>query len=531
MKRSGLAIGLAMMTLGSVVARADVPAEIGDGAAAYASIQLGELAQTLKRAGLEEMEGFIALKQQLGGINILDPGLLAPTGIDASAPVWASLFETSKIGDVYHHRLVVALKDSGLFSAFVGGVVASGQAPLVAADALSQKAGVIATAKLPDGGTAILRVSGTHAVVDGESRWDGKPVVATKLAAKYPLSPRKKFIPGGAAAKIVAEPGAMYTLLAYFDARRAPEAVAALHRVEAKRWLKQGGAEARKKLTAFEACKRELDASPSELADATLLLRSQPGEASLSLSWSAKRELWPSEPASLISDVDKLEGANALGWIDIARAMQVGKLVGTGVFSTRARVESAGTRCEPYFVATSLTRAWPNVLSAYVRADKKELTQAAGAFGQAAESLLKPGALRQLIGAVPPGPPETIKSTFVGALVLDPSLADLVKMLVGLLGEGASLSTAIDSTGDRLLAIGGSSQQAVNWMRSTLNATRARRLVEPIVSLQGNGGLARALLSPGAGLEKITARIAQATLTLGEANRNVELLLKLALRK
>src|SRR6185436_14033383 len=103
----------------------------------------------------------------IGGVE-LDPTLLSPLGLDVAAPIVVSLFDVQPGGKAYRHRAVATLRDPSLFRAFLGAVAASGQAPLERVDAGSAagRLGVLASAKLPDGATAIARISGEWLIID-----------------------------------------------------------------------------------------------------------------------------------------------------------------------------------------------------------------------------------------------------------------------------------------------------------------------------------------------------------------------------
>src|SRR5581483_11761589 len=173
-------------------ARADAFDLLAEGAPAYAAVRPVALIGALKRLGVDELPEVKRLKSQLGGLDPLDPALLAPSGPDVAAPLAGSLFETLPGGRV-HHRVVATLRDKMLFAAFLMGLAGSGKVALEAVDASSPlgKLGVTTTAKLP-GLVAILRLQGDTAIVDAfESKQPSAPL---EIARKVPLQPKKPFV-------------------------------------------------------------------------------------------------------------------------------------------------------------------------------------------------------------------------------------------------------------------------------------------------------------------------------------------------
>ena len=153
----------------------------------------------MKRLGVGELPEVKALRAQLGGLDVLDPTLLAPTGLDVAAPMVASIEPMA--GKRLHHRLVAQLRDANLLKAFLTGMAASGQVPVqaVAADSPLGKLGVIASLKLPDGLVAIARVQGQVLILDAINPEPGvKPATPDESRARSRSPSRSRSSPSAA---------------------------------------------------------------------------------------------------------------------------------------------------------------------------------------------------------------------------------------------------------------------------------------------------------------------------------------------
>src|SRR5262249_35728506 len=81
------------------------------------------------------------------------------------------------------------------------------------------RAGLLASATLPEGGLAIVRVAGDQLVIDATTPWEGKAPAPLELARRFPLAPAAPLPRAGArgARRILFGPGAAAV---YVDGRR-----------------------------------------------------------------------------------------------------------------------------------------------------------------------------------------------------------------------------------------------------------------------------------------------------------------------
>jgi len=458
-------------------ARADAFDLLAEGAPAYAAVRPVALIGALKRLGVDELPEVKRLKSQLGGLDPLDPALLAPSGLDVAAPLAGSFFETLPGGRV-HHRVVATLRDKMLFAAFLMGLAGSGKVALEAVDASSPlgKLGVTTTAKLP-GLVAILRLQGDTAIVDAfESKQPSAPL---EIARKVPLQPKKPFVAEKGARRLFAPDGAA---VAYVDGRRMTALLQALG-----------------EKPAAPNC-RDWSKAPATFDDIGLALAVEPDQIALELGWGTQSgaplgglKLAPLDDhavdAALLSRI-----APVMLAIYAASLQPYEKLPHPGAFASVKTLSRALDRCSAAAAASLIVRSWPNAIatlmaegnSTSVSAPSKltlggsNLTMALSVFGQ----------LRNVVIAVRDWSEKSAR--FAATSTFDPSAQQLLLSLLQLLDPEAESKTigshavklyrggadlglplvgALESLGERSVALTiADSEESLAWAFRTATA-------------------------------------------------------------
>jgi hypothetical protein len=135
---------------------------VSEGAPLYVSTRPVALLGALQKLGVTELPAVQRLRKSTGGIDPLNPLILAAPGIDVAAPLVASVLEPAGPG-LRHTRVVGLVRDRDTFNTFVFGVIASGQLKLTATKDI--KEGMAAGTPSPDL-TVLVRRSGDEAILD-----------------------------------------------------------------------------------------------------------------------------------------------------------------------------------------------------------------------------------------------------------------------------------------------------------------------------------------------------------------------------
>src|SRR5262249_48673509 len=145
------------------------------------------------------------IKQQAAGIDVFDPAILAPTGLDVASPIGVSVEFVGKAG-LTHARIAATLRDAGMFRTFLRALGAAGQVPVTAARPGSpeEKLGIIAMASPTPTMRLIARMAGDTLIVDGADAWEGKPPADAEIARRWPLDVAKPFAAGRGARRLFA---------------------------------------------------------------------------------------------------------------------------------------------------------------------------------------------------------------------------------------------------------------------------------------------------------------------------------------
>ena len=411
--------------------RADVFDRLPEGAPIYASLRPVAFVGALRRLGLNELPEVQKLKQQLGGIDPLDPALLAPVGIDVASPAAASLFEEIPKTRRYHHRLVVTIRDKMLFVAFIAGVAASSQLPLQLppADSPLAKAGVVVTATLPDGSSVIARVQGDLAIFDSIGAWEGKGPPPLEVLKKYPLDVKTPFQPGRGARRMFSPDAA---LVLYTDGRKLATLLEAVQGAPAKGEAKGG------KKGGAASCRAQWDAAPSSFDDVALALAVDPDGLKLSLAWGSQAgvplgglKFAPVDDRAL--DVGLLSRtAPAVLAIYAAGLAPFQSLKRGGVLESFSTLSGSVMRCGAPAWGHLLVRSWPQALGAMLSANSGKQ----GVDPSVAMMLATFGQLRNVVLALRDATPSSVRwalgSTF------DVGARPMLELLLGASSGGQS---------------------------------------------------------------------------------------------
>lgn len=417
---------LLALLLAAGVARADAFDRLSEGAPVYAALRPVALIGALKRLGVDELPEVKKLRAQLGGLDPLDPALLAPSGLDVAAPLAGSFFETLPGGRV-HHRVVGTVRDKMLFAAFLMGLAAGGKVALEAVDASSPlgKLGVTTTAKLP-GLVAILRLDGDAAIVDAFE--SPRPVAPIEIARKVPLQPKRPFVAEKGARRLFAPDGAA---VAYADGRRLTALLQALG-----------------EKPAAPNC-RDWAKAPATFDDVALALAVEPDRVALELAWGTQAgaplgglKYAPLDDnavdTALLSRI-----APVLLAVYAASLQPYEKLPHPGAFSSLKTLSRAVDRCSAAAAASLLVRSWPNAIATLMAEGETTSVSAPSKLSlggsQLSMALSMFGQLRNLVIAVRDWNEKTAR--FAATSTFDPSAQPVLSSLLQLLDPEAEAKT------------------------------------------------------------------------------------------
>jgi hypothetical protein len=442
------AAALAALLLAATPARADGLDRLADGAPFYLLARPMAVATALRRLGVGELDDFRQLKRQLGGVDPLDPALLAPTGLDVSAPV-AALGELVD-ASTFRLRVVAQLRDPSLFTTFLAAIAASGQAPMlrpVAPGSPAARQNVIASADFA-GGRALARVQGGELTVDVVGRTDGagrKPLDLVTLARRFPLGAKAPFHADGGGRRLLS-PDAALTL--YVDARRLGAVLEAIARNDAER---APSAERPRKLKQLARCRAEWEAAPTTFDDLALSLAADPAELRLTVAEGTRG----GAPLALrLSPVDDgaLDAAALARQAPAVVALYLGSLAPFRALRRGPPLRSVdeldafSRRCGEGFMAGAALRAWPQLVGAALDAGGQ--AQA----GPLSSLLAAGGGLRNLVFALRKlGPPS---SAFTVAATFDAAVRPMIDTALMLFGGGAGRPTTLGRCAPTLYEVG-----------------------------------------------------------------------------
>jgi hypothetical protein len=446
------------MVLAAGVAHAEGFERLSEGAPAYAAVRPLSLSAALKRLGVDQMPEIQSLKQQLGGIDPLEPALLAPTGLDVAAPLVASVFETASPKPLmHHHRVVAQLRDPAMFSVFLAGVAASKQAPVtaVSADSPLGKLGVIASVESTEV-NAVVRLASNEAIIDAVSPEDGKGMPPIAIARRWPVAVKTAFKAERGARRMFS-PDAGVVL--YVDGRKLLPLLDSLDKNN--RGLKNGS-----------PCRATWSKAPTTFDDVALALAIDPDGLTFSAAWGTQAGV-PLGGLKFKTIDDRAFDVELLG--RTAPAMMAAYAASLKPFEALKRgapmnssdtlVQSA-MRCGAPAWGTLAVRAWPNAIGALLSGAKsgssKPLAPSPGAM------LSTFGNLRTVVLALRDANAQGIKWA-LGA-TLDASAKTMIETL---------LTVAAAGKGSTTLALGGRSP---NVYRIEIEGQPASAAVESLAA-------------------------------------------------
>jgi hypothetical protein len=426
-------------------AHADALDRVGEGASLYGEVRPVALAGALKRLGVDQLPAVQRVKQQVGGIDILDPAILAPTGLDVASPIGVSIDFSSQAG-VTHARIAATLRDASLFRAFLGAIAAGGQLPIHAAEAGSaeEKAGIIATASTTPTLTAIARVSGELLIIDGVDVWSGKALAAAEVARRYSLAVAKPFQPGRGARRLFASDTAVAL---YADGRHFTELFEAVYRQDLEDKLKAAKASQRpsikqKGLATMKKCVTEWSRSPATFDDLGLALSADPREVRLTLGWGTQGEpalgglrFNPVDDGGVDADFLSRQAA-VVASLFAASATPFTGLKHTGIYTSMASVGDFTKRCGDQMNIGIVLRGWPLVAAAGLAdLNKPSTKQSTGLDLGAALNMF--GQLRNVVLMVRDATSPQ-QAQFAIAATFDQPARTLIETLLSAFGSGAT---------------------------------------------------------------------------------------------
>jgi hypothetical protein len=372
------------------VARADAFDRVGEGASLYGEMRPVALAGALKRLGVDQLPAVQRIKQQVGGIDVLDPALLAPTGLDVASPIAASV-EFSPQGAVTHVRVVATLRDASVFRAFLGAVAGGGQLPLkpAAPDSPEAHAGILAVAAPSEELSAIARIEGDALIVDAVDVWGGHALAATEIARRFSTGVTKAFAPGRGARRLFASDTAVAL---YADGRRFSEVFEAIYRQDLEDDLKntpkpQRAALRQKRTLKFKKCIADWAHSPSTFDDVGLALAADPREVRFTLGWGTQGDPPLGGLRFAPRDYEGVDyefwarQAPVAGALFAASSSPFAALRRSGIYTSLTSLAEFGKRCGDQVNVGIAVRGWPLAAAAgLAQLDKPETKQASAGF-------------------------------------------------------------------------------------------------------------------------------------------------------
>jgi hypothetical protein len=401
---------------------ADTWARIGEGAPVYATFKPGAVLGVLKRIGVGDIPEVQSLTRVLGGADVFDPRILAPTGVDPDQPVVASFLEAAG-PKAYRYRIVVGLKDAGVFKTVLASV-ASGQTPLKMTEANTPKDPVAAASDKH--GALIVRIDGDVVIVDAVTVTGGKAPTSAELAKRWPLTPAKPVLLSRGARRALVDS----TIGVTVDGRKIPamiDAAAALGTA-------YDGDPLVKPATA--ACKATWSKAPTVFDDIAFTVTGT-DVLQLALVWGSTSgqlplKFKPVDDGGL--DVSQLALMSTVTLVDYDASLSpLSGLPRSGPYASEKALESATDKCGALGWANVLVRGWPTALATLIglaKESKDPIQMAAlNMVGKIRNVALS---LRDFQGDEP---------RWVAAATLDPQAQPTLTQLVALLGGGNGTPT------------------------------------------------------------------------------------------
>jgi hypothetical protein len=422
------------------VVRADAFDRVDEGAAIYGEVRPVALSGALKRLGVDQLPAVQRVRQQVGGIDILDPALLAPTGLDVASPIAVSL-EFSPVAGLTHARAVATLRDSAMFRTFLGAIAAAGQLPIKAAGDADAKLGIIAVGNTSESMTAIARIAGDSVILDAVDVWGGKALAAAEVARKYSVDVPKPFAAGRGARRLFASDTA---IAAYTDGRRFGELLEAIYRQDLEDDLKRTAKPKRaalkqQRLAKLKKCVAEWQKSPATFDDVGIALAADTREIRLTLGWGTQGEpalgglhFMPVDDGGVDFDFLSRQAPLVVG-LFAASAAPFTALKRGGIYQSVASLGDYGKRCGDQVNVGIAIRGWPLAVAAGLGELKKPSTTQSAGFDLT--SLLNAfGQLRNVILVVREVAQSAQSAQFAISATFDSAARTLLESLLQLFG-------------------------------------------------------------------------------------------------
>jgi hypothetical protein len=425
-KRAAIVVFAVVASLSTAAGAAEAPwAKIAEGAPVYAAARPAAVLTALKRFGVGELPEVKQIRQQMAGIDPLDPLVLSPTGIESNVPAVVSAMEPAGAGR-WHHRVVAALRDRSIFQSFLAGLGMTKQVPLVAVEPGSPlaAAGVLAWAPLGNKAIAVVRATESEAIVDVVNASDGKPPAAAEVVKRWPVAPKTTVrVERGARALFRSADAAV---VVYADGRALGPVLQLLDR------------KSRQNRAVAAQCLKELAKAPASFDDVGLALSVTPEEVRAELDWGS--QAGPQLGGLKLTPVDdrgydvELLGRQAAAMIALfaASAQPFQALKRGTTFASTASLQSTLDRCGAIAWGTVAVRSWPQAIGAV--AGKPPAPSGAGdTFNQAVQAF---GKLRNLVLVARDGADGVQSIRYMVGATLDAEAKPLIESLLAIAGQG-----------------------------------------------------------------------------------------------
>jgi hypothetical protein len=457
----------------SSVAHAQSLDKLPEGAPIYASLRPLAAIGLLKRLGAGDLPEVKQLSQSLGGMDVLNPGLLMPTGIDVAAPIVGMVEVLPK--RLGHARVIAPLRDPALFESFLGAVAASkqvGELVATAPDSPMGKLGIKAFMNAPNHALLIVRVVGSSAYLDYIE--PGAPTTRTMTGAemvkKLPTTVTKPFV-AEKGARALFSPDAAFVI--YADGHKLPSLVQQLDDKPIGK--------------ADEKCLKDWTGAPGAFDDVALSVGVDPDGLSASLAWGSRSavplgglKLKPIDDGAF--DVSVLKSAPAVLALYAATLSPFTSLKRSGPLASSTALTDGANKCGTAAMLTLFTRSWPQAIGALLSDGGKSgnpmQAQILAAFGSLRTVVLVMRDLthtsaRWAVGATLDPEAKSILEIFLGASSGGSAPAPLKvgkrsPMVYHLNLDGTAASAGVETlTGGMVSALIADSDESISWSLRT----------------------------------------------------------------
>lgn len=391
---------------------------IADGAPAYAVLRWGTLIDHVQRSGFTKSTAYEDFKKTSGNIDIFNPQIYAPTGIDINAPIVAQ----ADGGPLSHVRVVGRTTDKGLLVTIVSSMAEDKTSGITmqASSTPAGKAGVIASAKIA-AWTGIVRIEGDLVVVDLITGAAAKTMTPALIAQKFSVKPLKAFTASSGARSVL---GGDRVAALYIDGKK----VSQLHAM----WAQFVPAPAKQGGMTLQKCQLEASKMPVTFDDIAAGVTMVDKAPELELAWGASA----GQALKFTAVDDGIVNSARLRKESVAHLGIYGQLPAvfralktTGMPSVD-RIDQLIDQCPTTVAPTLLIRSWPHMVAAALAGLDKNPQD----LGPMAGLVTAINQLRTVFFALRNVPNEQSPPNWVGVVSATEQFRTVVEGLLGIIG-------------------------------------------------------------------------------------------------